>query len=399
MPRQVNNYSIRRKIEQEPLWKSKQPRLLSLDIELTERCNNACQHCYINRPMDDLQALSQELSTTEWQTVIHQAAELGALSVRMTGGEPLLRPDFMELYLYTRRLGIRVQLFTNARRIDTTLVDMFGRIPPGEKIEITVYGMTSHSYEAATCTPGSFEEYQQGIELLLERNIPFMVKMALLPPNIAERPTFETWQAGLPWPENPPHFIVNFNLRGRRDSANRNRLIRKLRIPAEDAAQIIISSEATRQELFQFCSHHMGPAGDLLFPCGAGQKGCVDAYGRYQPCMLLRKPGLSYDLHQGTLHEVLTTFFPGLRSMRATNSAYLQRCAVCFLHGLCEQCPAKSWSEYGTLDTPVEHLCELAHSQARLLGLLGAGEHAWEVKNWQERIRKLPTSTNMNEIE
>ena len=74
--------------------------------------------------------------------------------------------------------------------------------------------------------------------------------------------------------------------------------------------------------------------------------------------------------------------------MQATNPLYLERCARCFLHGLCEQCPAKSWMEHGTLDTPVEYLCQVAHAQARYLGLLEEGERAWEVPDWQQRLAR-----------
>ncbi len=55
--------------------------------------------------------------------------------------------------------------------------------------------------------------------------------------------------------------------------------------------------------------------------------------------------------------------------------------------GSCEQCPVKSWLEHGTLDTPIEYFCEIAHTQARYLRLLEDGEMPWEVRNWRERIR------------
>ena len=100
---------------------AKVPLLNQLDIELTERCNNACLHCYINRPAGSADARKRELSTAQWQDIFRQAADLGALSVRITGGEPLLREDFAELYLCARRLGMKVTLFTNARRITPQL--------------------------------------------------------------------------------------------------------------------------------------------------------------------------------------------------------------------------------------------------------------------------------------
>jgi sulfatase maturation enzyme AslB (radical SAM superfamily) len=70
------------------------------------------------------------------------------------------------------------------------------------------------------------------------------------------------------------------------------------------------------------------------------------------------------------------------------NPEYLKRCARCFLKGLCEQCPAKSWMEHGTLDTPVEYLCEVAHVQARYLGWVGEHEYGWDVKERREGIKR-----------
>ena len=57
--------------------------------------------------------------------MLTEAAGLGALSVRITGGEPLLRPDFEDLYVFARRLGLEVLLFTNARLITPELADLF----------------------------------------------------------------------------------------------------------------------------------------------------------------------------------------------------------------------------------------------------------------------------------
>ena len=384
------SYVVTKDIQSANLFREKQPRLSRLDLELTERCNNACVHCYINLPANDVRARQRELNTEEWKNILRQAADLGALSVRLTGGEPLLREDFKELYLFTRRLGLKVMLFTNARLITQELADLFTRIPPLKKIEISVYGMRAESYDAVARAPGAYAEFKKGIELLLERQVPFVVKSVMLPANRAEMSEFEAWAATIPWMEREPTKISFLDLRARRDSATKNQRIRELRLTPEEGAGLMTrNGEAAQQEMAQFCSQFMSPPGNMLFTCGAGEIGCVDAYGMFQMCMALRHPEMVYDLKQGSLEEALNQVFPRWRETQASNPTYLERCGRCFLRGLCEQCPGKSWMEHGTLDTPVDYLCEVAHLRAYSLGLLQEGERAWEVADWKGRINHM----------
>jgi radical SAM protein with 4Fe4S-binding SPASM domain len=125
----------------------------------------------------------------------------------------------------------------------------------------------------------------------------------------------------------------------------------------------------------------------------------VDAYGKLQLCLPLRHPDTVYDLKKGTLKDAILNFFPKMKEMEPKNSEYLRRCAQCFLKGLCEQCPAKSWTETGTLDTPVEYLCQIAHAQAEYLGLVKEGEKAWEIDDWGKRIlRRVKSNKNLTEM-
>ena len=284
-------------------------------------------------------------------------------------------------------LGLKVLLFTNARLITPEIADLLARMPPRELVEVTVYGMTRESYEAATRSKGSYEQFCRGLDLLRERKIPFVVKGALLPPNRKEMDQFEKWAITMPNMKKPPSYSMFFDLRARRDSVAKNRLIESLRLSPEEGVSVF-SRDRDRylKEMKEFCSKFMRPPGELLFSCGAGHGACVDAYGFLQPCMMLRHPDAVYDLRKGSLKDALTDFFPRLREMKAENPDYLARCARCFLKGLCEQCPAKSWMEHGTLDTPVDYLCRVAHAQARDLGLLKNGEKAWEVEDWMDRV-------------
>lgn len=374
------------------MWERGKPPLNNLDIELTERCNNNCIHCYINLPADDRSAMERELSTEQVKDILEKAAALGCLMVRFTGGEPLLRDDFEDLYIFARNLGLKILLFTNATLITPYMAELFARAPLLTKVEITLYGMKKESYEAVTRSPGSFEAAWRGVNLLLEKSVPFVVKGALLPPNKGEVDEFTQWSSSVLGRDVPPTLSKFFDLRCRRDSEDKNRLIKGLRAsPEEVVVEFSRRGDRYREQMKQFFSKFTKPQGDKLFSCGAGiRSGCVDAYGYFQLCLLLRHPDTVYELKKGSMKNALTDFFPKVRQMNAKNADYLAHCARCFLKGLCEQCPAKSWMEHGTLDTPIEYFCEIAHAQARYMGLLEQDEMAWEVEDWRERVRNLP---------
>jgi len=387
MPEQT--YVVKLKPHQAPRRASL---LGQLDIELTERCNNACIHCLINQPEHEANARAREMETAFVKDILRQAADLGCLTVRFTGGELLLRDDFADLYLFVWRLGMYVILFTNARRMTPELAQLFARIPPGRSVEVTVYGMHPESYDIAAASRGAFAEFWRGVELLREYKVPFIVKQSVLPPNRHEIAEFEAFAATLPRMDKMPGYAMNFDLRARRDNPAKNRFIQTLRLSPDETVAMLARNPRYVKEMREFAGKFMGPPGDKLFNCGEGHGTCVDAYGNAQMCMGLRHPAMVYDLrdqttgdhttgdHTGSpLRYALTEFFPRLRETRATNPEYLNRCARCFLKGLCEQCPAKAWQEHGTLDTPVEYLCGVAHAQARYLGLLGADERAWEI--------------------
>jgi len=371
------------------LWPSRRPPLTRLDIELTERCNNDCVHCSVNRPAGDREARGREWGAESWKKLLDEAAALGCLVVRLTGGEPLLRDDFEEIYIHARRLGLRVMIFTNAALVTPGLARLLKDMPPLEAVEVSVYGMKEHTYEAVTRTPGSFDAFRRGLGFLREHGVPFIVKGAVLPATRGEMDEFEAWAAGLPGAAGLPSYALLFDLRSRRDG-RKNALISSLRTDADEFVRVSRRhGEDAVGEWRDFCARSGGGRGGRLFSClPSGGSAAIDPYGRLQYCLSLRHPATVYDLATGSLREAVTEFLPAVRDMRSAGRAYLERCGRCFLKGLCEQCPAKSWAEHGTLDTPVEYFCGIAHAQAVAAGLLEPGEKAWTVTDGVARTKR-----------
>ncbi|HEY3397275.1 MAG TPA: radical SAM protein [Armatimonadota bacterium] len=79
-------------------------------LQVTARCQLDCYHCSAARFKNPAR---DELSLDEWREVIRQSLELGIFNIVFTGGEPLLRPDLLELIAAVDRDQAQAMMFTN----------------------------------------------------------------------------------------------------------------------------------------------------------------------------------------------------------------------------------------------------------------------------------------------
>ena len=86
------------------------PAPIGLLAELTHRCPLRCPYC--SNPLE-LDRRSDELDTATWRRVLSEAAELGVLHVHLSGGEPTIRPDIVEITAHCARAGLYSNLITS----------------------------------------------------------------------------------------------------------------------------------------------------------------------------------------------------------------------------------------------------------------------------------------------
>lgn len=356
------------------LWKrTDEKRIpLSAEIELTERCNNNCIHCYINLPADDEEARKRELNFREIRDIADETVQMGCLWWLITGGEPLVREDFADIYLYLKKKGLLTSVFTNATLITPELVSLFKKYPPRE-LEITVYGITQKTYERVTRTPGSFEAFMKGINLLQKESVPFTLKAMALRSNVGELEAIKDFCKRIS--KGPFRFDPFLHLR-LRPNGKRNRQIRDERLSPQEIVAIELGDEERKNGLLkQICEEKkIGQEtarfedDNHLFYCGAGRTSFViDSYGFFKLCSSLSHPDCLYDLKKGSLREAWEKFVPQVRSMRTGNEECRKKCLNCPLINLCMWCPATAYLECGKLDRHIEDFCQIAHARAEAL--------------------------------
>ena len=139
-------------------------------FELTSRCNFCCRMCYIQMTAEEQQAFGRELTTQEWLDLARQAVDKGMIYLLLTGGEPLLRPDFVELYTALIRMGLVISVNTNGSLITPEVVQCFRQHPP-EAVNITLYGASPCRYASVCGNEAGYEKAFRGIRMLKEAGV------------------------------------------------------------------------------------------------------------------------------------------------------------------------------------------------------------------------------------
>ncbi len=347
------------------LWQRAKRIPMDFDIEITPRCNNDCTHCYINLPAGDETARAAELTLTEIDHIASQAVQLGALWCLVSGGEPLLRKDFNEIYVLLKRKGLLVSVFTNACLVTPEHVALFKKYPPRD-IEVTVYGATEATYERVTRKKGSFAAFRRGLKLLLDAGLKVRLKAMALRSNAHELPEIARFCREF----TSDYFRFDPQLHLRYDgNAERNAEIRAERLSPAEVVALEQADDERREKLETHCAElitaEMEHDCNHLFHCGAGMNSFSVTYdGKFRLCSSLHHPDTLYDLRAGTLAEAWNDFVPRVRDLRSDDPQFLAGCRVCPISNLCLWCPAHAHLESGRMDAWNAFFCEVAHARA-----------------------------------
>jgi radical SAM protein with 4Fe4S-binding SPASM domain len=155
-------------------------------LELTARCNLSCQMCFVRREGTDPAVVQGELDAAAWRAVARQAIEEGTLFLLLTGGEPLLRPDFWEIYDPLSEMGFFLTLFTNATLVGDREAALFKKRPPSKAV-VTLYGASPETYGRVCGDPAAFARAVAGVRRLVAAGVKTELRATISRDNIGDR--------------------------------------------------------------------------------------------------------------------------------------------------------------------------------------------------------------------
>jgi len=320
---------------------------LSGSINLTHTCNLRCIHCYVRQASDTPKLRSQEMDTRMVHSIIDEITGAGCLELLITGGEPLKRNDFDEIYRHVKQSGILPIVFSNGTLINEPILDLFEELPP-ESVEISLYGATAETYERITGIRGSYQQCLSGIQKLIERNIRVRLKTVLMTFNSHEFPAIEK-------------IAADFGVRFRFDAAifprfDGDKTPLKLRVSPEEAIEREFSDPKQYREWETFSLKHADPQPlDSIYHCGAGITHFhIDAYGNLSPCLMTTD--VTYNLRKGSFMTGWNSVIPLIFELKPPPD---YACTNCHSRNVCGYCPPFFRLEKGSVEVYSEYICRM----------------------------------------
>lgn len=341
-------------------------------FELLPLCNLNCDMCYVRLDQKEMNAQGKLRTAGQWIDLARQAKDAGTLFLLLTGGEPLLFPDFQRLFSELQSMGMILTLNTNGTLIDEDWADFFAEHRP-RRINITLYGASNDTYETLCHSSGGFDRALRGIQLLRERNIDVKINGSLTRSNVDDRMKIIEIGRKLDIPVRLDTYMYpavrertrpyHFQTRLDPDTAAR---VRVEILRAEMGEEIF--QQYMAETLFK--AEHI-IAGDPVpghMTCRAGQCSfVVNWQGQMRSCVVLDEPSIP-------VFDSAVTFAAAWNQVVETTASIETSpvCNQCSLRAVCNTCAASAMAECGSYDAVPDYVCRYTKSTIKYLKQLAA---------------------------
>ena len=145
------------------------PPLLTFYIYLTDDCNLKCQHCWVSpKFVNGVQSMKEVIEVERLQQAVKEARPLGLASAKLTGGEPMLHPQFLETVDMLTSEGLNLSMETNGTLLTADTARCLKEKTKMRFISVSIDGADAETHDRFRGVPGAFENALRGLDFLVD---------------------------------------------------------------------------------------------------------------------------------------------------------------------------------------------------------------------------------------
>ena len=335
------------------------------NFELTARCNFNCPMCYVHMTQKQVDAAGKELTAQQWLDIARAAKDRGMVFALLTGGEPLVRKDFFEIYDGMREMGILLSINSNGSMLKGKILERFLETPPF-RFNISLYGGSNETYRNMCGLP-VYDQVKENIRTLRQAGVDVSLNLSITPYNKDDLARIYADAVELDVNVRGSSYMYpSVRVNGEQYGCGS-------RLSCTESAKYAVEWDKLRftEEEFALRAQNMAnrintdldgcpvEAGEVV-RCRAGSSSFWMTWdGRMLPCGMMTTP-VAYPLEIGfdAAWDRIREETAGIRTPA--------KCVSCEYKDICGACAAVYYTETGKFDAVPEYVCQRAKEIVRI---------------------------------
>lgn len=313
--------------------------LKSCVVEIIDRCNFKCSHCY------KFEKKEQLLSLQQIKELAKDLVKYNCAKITLTGGEVLLHPDFADIYLYLYKKGFIIGLNTNGALL-SKFTEIFKDCPP-YAIEVSLYGYNQETYSKFTGNRYAFSDVDESLRKCKEYKINVSTKGIIVNSNYAHFGKIREYAKSLGLLFRSDYITfpqVDGNTTSNSEQIDKNKILTYLK-NQKDAENYYI-------KLF----NRKMAEDNRIFRCKKRAES-IFINSKLNVSICVCAQGLTCKYEVGKLKECIDK----INHIIQTPASVVNKCSRCKFISICRYCPARFYLETRDYEKPPNWCCELTN--------------------------------------
>lgn len=339
------------------------PLISTLQLELSSRCNERCIHCYIPNGKKNH---GIDMPYERFKRIIDEFADMGGISVTLSGGEALLHKDIIKMLHYCREKDLQISVLSNLIKLTDEEVKAM-KDTNVSLVQVSLYSMDPEVHDYITTVKGSFEKTKDAIERLVGADVPVQISCPLMKANKEGYQEVLKYSQSLKVRAQTDYIMMaqadldTSNLANRLSLEETEKVIRDIiEYDLNYTTDIDKMRPVVSEMQFDRERYMAQPV------CGVGYDNCcITANGDVYPCAGWQDYVLG-NVYKQSLKEIWEDS-ERVKELRKITEASFPQCVDCDARQFCARCLVRNYNESdGDMFKINQHFCDVAFLNKRL---------------------------------